>query len=261
MENFKWFEKWYSKHVIEHHNEQISFNIENDIKDHSWKVKIDFENTDYKHLNLMEESKKVSDYNYFKIKAKDKKFVAEADFTKLDFLFGKFRTYIGEVDLHSYSNDFFLNPDIQNFIFEKDRDASVFLHYTSEKDVLDKILEAGFEFLAFEKTTVNMINDTININYNHMLRKPFGKFVLIICIGKDVANKYNKLINKSNKKFTKVEEVLCEKAPYQVDFQENVYTLHHKFIKGYVNYTTGEIIKNPDFDMNFDDASFKKFLK
>jgi len=260
MENFKWFEKWYSKHVIEHHNEKISFNIENNIKDHSWKFKVDFEQTDYKHLKLMDESKKVSDYNHYKINAQGRNFISEGDFTKLDFLMGKFRTYIGETDLQFYGTDFFLNPDIQNFIFEQEKDANIFLHYTTEKEVLDKILESGFEFLTFEKTTVNMINEPININYNHMLRKPFGNFALIICISKDIYKKYGSLINKSTRKDIKVEEVLSQKPPYKIDFQENVYTLHRNFIKGYINYTTGEIFKNPKFDMTFDDNSFVNYL-
>lgn len=261
MENFKWFEKWYSKHVIEHYKEDVIFKVENEKKDHSWKIFIDFSNSNYKHLASMEETKKVSDYNHFTINAKGKKFVAEGDFTKLNFLLGKFRAYIGETDFHSYDSDYFLNPDIQNFIFEHENDADIFLHYTSEKEIVENILEKGFEFLAFSKTTVPMINDTININYNHMLRKPFGKFVVVLNIGKKVSKKYSDLITKSGNKELKVEEVLLEKATYQIDFNENVYTLHHKFIKGFVNYTTGEIIKNPNFDRNFDDSSFEKFLK
>ncbi len=260
MENFKWFEKWYSKHVIEHYNEKVSIKLENNTKDHSWKLKIDFSKSDYKHLQEMNENKKVSNYNYYEIKAKGKTFEATSDFTKLNFIIGKFRSYIGETDFHSHENDYFLNPDIQNFIFEDEKDANIFLHYTSKKDIANKILTDGFEFLSFDKTTVSMINDSISINYNHMLRKPFGNFAIVICIGKKVSGKYSKLINNLPNKNIKVEEVLSEKPPYQVDFQENVYTLHHKFIKGYVNYTTGKIIKNPDFDMNFDNPSFKTFL-
>lgn len=261
MENFKWFEKWYSKHVIEHYKEELSVKIENDIVDHSWKLLIDFSNTEYRHLKFMDEAKKVSSYNHYFINAIGKRFEAVGDFTKLNFLLGKFRAYIGETDFHSYESDYFLNPDIQNFIFEAEGNANIFLHYTSEKEIASKIIEEGFEFLAFEKTTVPMINDTININYNHMLRKPFGKFAVVICIGKDIQKKYNKIINSQQKTDRKAEEILCEKEPYQIDFNENIYTLHHKFVKGYVNYTTGEIIKNPDFDMNFDDASFEVFLK
>lgn len=260
MENFKWFEKWYSKHVIEHYNKKVSITIKNDTKDHSWKLNVDFSNSDYKHLDAMNESKKVSDYNHYEINAKGKKFEAVGDFTKLNFILGKFRTYIGETDFHLHDNDYFLNPDIQSFIFENEKDANIFLHYTSEKNIVDEILKKGFEFLVFDKTTVSMINDTISINYNHMLRKPFGDFALVICIGKDVSNKYSKLINNSQKNNIKVEEVLAEKPPYQIDFNENVYTLHHKFIKGYLNYTTGEIVKNPDFEMNFDSPEFKTFI-
>jgi len=257
MENYKWFDKWYSKHVIEHYKEEIYFKIENK-KDLGWKFSVDFSQTNYNHLKELTESKKVSDYNYFSINGKGKKFTGEGDFTKLNFLIGKFRAYIGETDIHAYENDLFLNPDIQNFIFEYSDDSFVFLHYTAEQEIADKIITEGFEYsTAFDKTTALIQNDKIDINYNHLIRKPFGKFVVVICIQKQLYEKYSDLINKSNKHDTKVEEILTEKSPYENDFSEKIYNLHHKFIKGYVNYSTGKIIKNINFDRAFDSDKFK----
>ncbi len=258
MENFKWFDKWYSKHVIEHHKEKAHFKIENSKEDHSWKLTADLTETEYKHIKYMNEAKKISDYNYYRVDAKEKNFYAEGDFTKLDFLIGKLRVYIGEIDHASYGNDFFLNPDIQKYIFEDEKNSKIYLHYTSEKDVVEKISKNGFEFLAFDKTTTPANNNPIDISYNHMIRKPYGKFIVVISISKKIFNKYSSLINKSQKKDLKVEEVLSEKAPYKVDFGENVFTLHHKFVKGFINYSTGEIFKNTDFDRNYDKVQFEE---
>lgn len=255
MENFKWFDKWYSKHVIENYKEDISFKIVN-TKNLGWKLSVDFSVTNYKHLKELKESKKNSDYNYFSIKAKGKKFTAEGDFTKLDFLIGKFRAYIGETDIHVNENDMFLNPDIQNFIFENEKDSLIFLHYTSEKEVAEKINNSGLEYLSFDKTTKAIFNDQIDINYNHLIRKPFGKFVVVICIEKQIYKKYSALVSKSVHKELKTEEVLSEKPPYKNDFSEKIFTLHHKFIKGYINYSTGKIVRNPEFNNTFDSESF-----
>ncbi len=260
MENFNWFDKWYSKHVIEHYKEDISFKIENK-KDLGWKFSVDFSETNYKHLKELTELKKVSDYNYFLINAKGKQFKAEGDFTKLDFLIGKFRAYIGETDIHAHENDMFLNPDIQNFLFDCSNDSFVFLHYTAEQEIADKIIKEGFEYnTAFDKTTALIQNDKIDINYNHLVRKPFGKFVMVICIQKQLYSKYSKLINNAGNKELKVEEVLSEKQAYEDEYNEKVHTLHHKFVKGYVNYSTGKIVKNSEFDRKFDSKMFKSFI-
>ncbi|MCF6365935.1 MAG: immunity 53 family protein [Bacteroidales bacterium] len=260
MENFKWFEKWYSKHVIEHYKEDITVKIENK-NNLGWRLFVDFSSANYKHLNGLSESKKVSDYNYFLINAKEKIFSGEGDFTKLDFLIGKFRAYLGETDFHSHENDMFLNPDIQNFIFENEKNELIFLHYTSEKETADKILKEGFRYqTSFDKTTTLIKNDKIDINYNHLIRKPFGKFVVVISIQKKLHSKYNQLVNNAGKKELKVEEVLSEKPVYEDEFNEKTYTLHHKFIKGYINYSSGQIVKNAEFNSGFDSDLFKSFI-
>ncbi len=260
MENYKWFEKWYSKHVIEHYKQGIFVKIENK-NDLGWIFSIDFSASDYKHLKEMYEIKKISDYNYFEVKGKSKVFHAEGDFTKLDFLIGKFRTYIGETDTQSRENDLFLNPDIQNFIFENYSDSYVFLHYTHEQEIVETILKNGFEYSnAFDKTTCLIHKDLIDINYNHLLRKPFGNFVVLICIEKNLYAKYNELAIKNGKHELKAEELLSEKEPYINEFDEKTYTLHHKYIKGYINWASGKIVKNPDYNYRFDSDFFKLFI-
>ena len=258
MENFKWLDKWYSKHIIENFKEVISLEIKTK-SDMGWILKVDFTDTDYKHLKLMSESKKVSDYNYYSVEAKDKHFFGEADFTKLDFLIGKFRSFIGETDIHSLENDFFLNPDIQSFIFEEEKSSMIFLHYTSGEEVAENIINTGFEFcVAFDKTTTSIFNDPIDINYNHLIRKPFGKYVIVICISKEIYKKYSNLISRSGNKYLKVEEILLEKPVFKNELSEEVYTLNRKFIKGFLNFTTGKITTNKEFNSKFDSDQFQK---
>ena len=261
MENFKWLDRWYSKHIIDNYNENILLEIKTN-SDLGWMFKVDFTNTKYKHLKPMTESKKVSSFNYFSIEVKDKNFIGYGDFTKLDFLIGKFRAFIGETDVHFVDGDYFLKKDIQDFIFEDESKALIFLHYTSEEKVAEKILNTGFEFcVAFDKTTTSMFNDPIDINYNHLIRKPFGKFVIVICISKKIYKKYSKMITNSGNKYLKVEEMLSEKPVYKNELSEDVYTLNRKFIKGFFNYTTGKIVTNRDFSSKYDSDQFQKNIK
>ncbi len=260
MENFRRFEKWYSKHVVDNHKAKVTVNIENK-PDYSWDVQISFEDSAYKHLKNLYESKQISNFNHYSIEAEKGDFKARGDFTKLDFLIGKFLSYIGEFDTYSFEKDYFLMPDIQNFIFAGHENDYIFLHYTPEEHIARKIIDTGFKFCTFDKTTTKIQNDIIDLNYNHLVRKPFGKFVMIICISKKIYSKYFDLISQSENQYLKVEEVLITRNPVENETSETEYFLHPKFVKGYFNYQTGVIVKNPEFDSNYDDASFLKNIK
>jgi hypothetical protein len=58
-----------------------------------------------------------------------------------------------------------------------------------------------------------------------------------------------------------VEQLLTEKPPFLNEDSDMIYTLHHKFIKGYFDFKTGKIIKNPDFNPSFCSGLFEKNLK
>jgi len=54
------------------------------------------------------------------------------------------------------------------------------------------------------------------------------------------------------------ENILTEEPPFRNDNSDMVYQLSSKFIKGYINYRTGEIIKNPNFDPWYNSPEFQK---
>ena len=128
-----------------------------------------------------------------------------------------------------------------------------------DQGVAENIIKTGFEFsVAFDKTTTTVFNDPIDINYNHLVRKPFGKYIIVICISKNIYEKYSKLISKSGNNYLKVEEVLTESLIKKNDSDENVFTLHKNYIKGFFNYSTGEIRANKSFNSTYDSDQFKK---
>jgi hypothetical protein len=258
MENINRFEKWYSNYVIKHYKEPLSAKIEN-TSDFGWKILITGNFNSQMPSKELKESDKRSNFNFYGIDAKHNKFEAQGDFTKLDFLFGKFMSFVGEIETISFEGDQFLREHIQKFIFEHERDSFIFLHYTPEKSSAESIMKSGFRFnVAFDKTTVGIQNDPTVVNYNHILRKPFGKYVVVICISKNIYLKYNDLITKSSDKYSKVEEVLTEIPPVEDEFSEKTHTLHHKFIKGYIDYTNGQVVMNPEYDNNYDSEIFIK---
>jgi hypothetical protein len=256
MENLNRFEKWYSNYVIKHYKEPISVKIVN-TENFGWRIQIEFKKESQTLTKELKESERKSNFNYFSIQANDNTFFAECDFTKLDFVFGKFMAYIGDYEGLTLESDHFLKDDIQRFIFEHEKEAFIFLHYTPERTSAESIIRSGFRFnVAFDKTTVGIQNDATVINYNHIVRKPFGKYVMVICISKEIYYKYSELIAKSEDKYLKVEEILTESAPVDDEFLEKTYTLHHKFIKGYINYSNGQIVKNPEYDFKYDNDLF-----
>ncbi len=262
MNNLSWFSKWYANQVCKNTIECIHVNIST-IENSAWRISIDLKQTKYKEISFKNLKKVKSDYNWYSIDIKNKVFFAEGDFTKLDFLVGKFREIIGEGSHRiSIKEDYFFNTNIQEFIFEDDNDSLIFLHYTNKKKIAEKILLTGLEFTnAFDKTATKVKNNLIDLSYNHYIRKQFGENVILICISKQLYKFYIDAINKSSSSVLRVEEILGEKPIYFNDESEEVYTLCNKYIKGYFNFKSGEIIKNPDYNPSYDSKIFLKNVK
>lgn len=258
MENLSWFNKWFSKEAIENIQYGLNVKIET-LENSSWNIEIDLTNTKYSRISNKEENAKSTEFNWYRVQIKDKKFIGNGDFTKLDFLLGKFSEFIGEKRSPvTISADNFFSQEIQDFIFENNEDALIFLHYTNSKEIGESILKKGFRFSPpFDKTTINIKRDDIILKYNHYVLKSFGNYVIVICISRNAYRKYQKLIKERNINTIDVEEVFTEtKAKLNAD-NEKVYTLHNAFIKGYFNYNDCEIVRNPDYDFTYDSQEFE----
>jgi hypothetical protein len=158
--------------------------------------------------------------------------------------------------------DKILDEDIVNYIFEEEDDAVIFIHYTRDEDVSDKILKEGFKFRnSFYKTAESVFRDKVDFLYKHSRHKQFGKYTVIITISKKVYDHYNSIISQSGKADVLIEQILTEKEPEMDENHEPVYTLPKQFIKGYINYEKGEIIQNPDFNYHYDSDKFKKNIQ
>ncbi len=158
--------------------------------------------------------------------------------------------------------DFLLDKEILDFIFENDKARKIFVHYTKDKSDADKILKEGFKFIdSFYKTAEAVRNDVTDLLYKHNRHKSYGDYLIVISIDKDIYNYYLKQADKVSSYEIVVEQLLTEKPPYLNEDSEMVYTFHHKFIKGHINYVNGEITENSDFNPTYNSNHFYENLK
>ncbi len=159
------------------------------------------------------------------------------------------------------TKDKFFNDNILNYIFKDTKDKKLFLHYTQEKTIADKVLKEGFQFrYSFYKTAYKITLDRLDLIYKHSRSKYFGKNVLILSISTEIYNYYTEELKKISPPEAFVEQILTEVLPFHDENNDVVYALSNKFVKGYFNYETGEMTDNPEFNPNYDSDIFKKNL-
>ena len=159
------------------------------------------------------------------------------------------------------TKDKFFNDNILNYIFKDTKDKKLFLHYTQEKTIADKVLKEGFQFrYSFYKTAYKITQDRLDLIYKHSQSKYFGKNVLILSISTKIYNYYTEELKKISPPEAFVEQILTEVLPFHDENNDVVYALSNKFVKGYFNYETGEMTDNPEFNPNYDSDIFKKNL-
>lgn len=262
MDDLIWLQDWFTNQLIKQTGSVPQIEISTDNKS-NWVVMVDFGSKAYEFEQHHNQSKIKSPTDWYTVSVVGNKFIGQGDASKLVLILEKFRETIGHGKKKSkFKTDQFFSSEIRNFIFEEDEDSKIFLHYTSEKRIAEKIIQEGFRFAAsFDKTATEIKNDTIDLNYNHYLRKPFGDHVVVICVSKKLYRKYFNLLNQNSYTDIRVEELLCE-APYRMnDDMEKVFTIHKNFIKGYFNYYEGEITKNQTYNSAYDCPQFEKNLE
>jgi len=149
-----------------------------------------------------------------------------------------------------------------NFLFDDEQNNMIFLHYTKDEKVANCIITDGFQFVeSFYKTAENVTNDKLDLIYKHSLHKFYGSVIIVISISKELYNHYTKELLKANSKNIQVEQILTEKQPILNDNHDHIFTLPYQFVKGYVNYETGEIFPNTGFNPKYLSPRFDDNLR
>jgi hypothetical protein len=160
------------------------------------------------------------------------------------------------------TKDKLLDNRVSNFLFENDKKIKLFLHYTPQQDVANKILKEGFKFVnSFYKTAEYIYNDDLYLVHRHHEHKQYGKYVIVICISKEIYDYYSNVLSKLRAKNISVEQILTKTPSYKDENMDDIYTFPKQFIKGYFNYTDGSITPNPDFDLSYHSEVFNENIK
>ncbi len=146
-----------------------------------------------------------------------------------------------------------------NFIFDGEEKCVIFIHYTKDENIAKRIVGEGFQFVeSFYKTAERVTRDKLDLIYKHSLHKHYGRYIIVIIISKKVYNYYTQELLKIKAKNIQVEQILTERQPFLNENLDHIFTLPSQFIKGYVNYDSGEIFQNPDFNPNYNPSRFQK---
>jgi hypothetical protein len=162
-------------------------------------------------------------------------------------------------NLSSLFTDRILEDNTVEFIIENEQDNKVFIHYTKDEADARNILAEGFKYAeSFYRTAMPVTQDKLDLIVKHNSRKIYGDFLIIICISKNTVIHYSAEIEKAGIRNCSFENILTEVPPVKNENSEMLYVLPAHFIKGYVNYRTGVIVKNQVFDPGYDTSAFIK---
>lgn len=152
-----------------------------------------------------------------------------------------------------------LQKEIQEFLFNQDNRSYIFIHYTSNESIARRIMSEGFMFIdSFHKTAEMISEDKVALVYKHNLNKFFGKFIVVLGITRENYEYFVEKLEDINDTKVLVEHVLVEKPALENEDHDHVYTLPNKFVKGYINYETGEIVQNPDYEPDYRSPRFEE---
>jgi hypothetical protein len=148
------------------------------------------------------------------------------------------------------------------FLLGNEKNSKIYIHYTREEYVARNIIQKGFIFVdSFYKTALPVNQDRLDLLMKHNSRKSFGDYLIIICLGNRVANRYSAEIEQNRLKGVSIENILTEESPSKNENGDMVYLLPNKFVKGFINHQTGEIVNNPEFDPDYESPNFIKNLQ
>ena len=146
-----------------------------------------------------------------------------------------------------------VSEKITSYINRNLNDYKIFVHFTSEKQNAERILKDGFKYSeSIYKTSQEIIESSVDLNYKLQLYRPYGKYLIVICIPKllfEISNEYQK----SNNQFSLLDNILSDFNP------ENSmeYTLPSIFVHSYIDMESKIIIENKSFLKGFNIEEYK----
>lgn len=158
----------------------------------------------------------------------------------------------------SFFTDRLFDEKPMKFLLADEGNSRIFIHYTRMKEDAENILKTGFMFAdSFYKTAQPVTNDRLDILIKHNTRKSFGDYLIVISISDKLFHHYASILDREGLKDFSVENLLTESPPFINDNGDLTYKLSNRFVKGYINHQTGEIVANPHFNPASDSPAFE----
>jgi hypothetical protein len=175
----------------------------------------------------------------------------------------KFREEIKKLNYYSsfFSEKLFEEKPL-NYLFENVDNLKTFIHYTKDENDAISILTRGFRFVdSFYKTALPITNDKLDLIVKHNNRKYYGNYIIVICISNNVISRYSSELKKSGISNFNIENIITEEPISRNENSDPVFVLPNKFVKGYINHVTADIINNPDFNPDYCSPEFDKNIE
>lgn len=149
-----------------------------------------------------------------------------------------------------------------DFLFGNNKGTKIFIHYTRDEGDARNIIKEGFRFAdSFYKTALRISNDKLDLLVKHNSRKSFGDYLIVLCLANRITEHYASELEKKGLLNYSVENVLTEASSYRDENSDYVYILSKRFVKGFINHRTGEVVRNPDFNPLYDSPQFRENLE
>jgi hypothetical protein len=166
-------------------------------------------------------------------------------------------------ELHNFNirtsliDDKLFSDKVLNFIISKDTSKRTYIHYTMDEQVALRILGEGFKFAdSFYKTALPVSNDKLDLLIKHNNKKYYGDYIIVISISNELVRYYAEELENAGITNYTFENILTETPPFRNENSELIYLLPSQFIRGYVNYRSGEVITNPVFNPGYSSPGF-----
>jgi len=160
------------------------------------------------------------------------------------------------------TEDNILDEKLQSFLVSHKEGVTNYIHRTDRIEVAQKIIGEGFRFTdSFHKTTDEVVNNPNYLRFWLRARSYYGKYIIVISFSTSIVRSYIQELKGQSLSRVEVYQVLTDEEPYFDDEENEIFTLPHKYIKGYFNTETGEEVLNEDYDPFYDSPNFKKNIQ
>lgn len=159
-------------------------------------------------------------------------------------------------EMHKRNKGLKSSDHVKNYIEQHFKAYKIFIHYTFDIQIAEKILNEGFKYSeSIYKTSQEVVNSSVDLTYKLQIYRPYGNYLVVICIPKAMFSLLEKY-DKTDKHLSIIDNFLCEFQPGD-DLE---YTLPPMFIAGYIDMVSKNIYDNDQFMKGFDIETYKSKL-